>query len=164
MTSALSEFDQLVAQMVAIKIPRDKAEAAARQQLGIQPKSALEQLRDDALVAELEDDVVAEGDRMMRALGFDIVRFSQKRRSKVTEGIPDRRYYHRRRRLFVWWEAKSATGRQRPDQREFQILCDDTGDPYVLGGLERLRAWLTDHQVATFDERGLPLPIPYEHA
>jgi hypothetical protein len=164
MTATLTEFDQLVAQMTAMSIPRDKAEAAARKQLGIVPKSQLEQIRDDALVAELEDDVVDAGDRMMQSLGFTVIRLSQKRASKVTAGIPDRRYYHTRRRLKVWWEAKSATGKQRPDQRQFQMLCDATNDPYVLGGIEPLRAWLVDNQVASFDESGLHHPIPYDNA
>lgn len=162
--TALTEFDEIVAQMVARKIPRHMAEAAARQHLGIQPVSELEKIRLEAELEQIEDDVVEESDRMMRALGFTVVRFSQKRRSKVTEGIPDRRYYHTRRRLVLWFEAKSATGQQRTSQREFQILCDAVGDPYVLGGLEQLRAWLTDHQVATFDATGLPHPIPYENA
>lgn len=166
MTATLSEFDQLVAQIMASgkpPVPRERAEAAARLQLGIRPKSELERIRDDALIAQLEDDVVEAGDRMMMSLGFSIVRLSQKRRSKITEGVPDRRYYHLRRRLFVWWEAKGATGRQRPAQREFQLMCDATGDPYVLGGTELLREWLTRNRVAEFDESGMPHPIPYEN-
>lgn len=162
--AAVSEFDALVARMVAMKIPREKAEAAARKELGIIPKSQLEQIRDEAEVAELEDDVMAAGDRMMQALGFSVVRLAQKRASKITEGVPDRRYYHRKRRLVVWWEAKSTTGRQRPAQREFQIMCDDVGDPYVLGGVDALRAWLVENDVATFDASGLPQPVPVSDA
>lgn len=162
--TALTEYDRLVSQMTAMKIPLEKAEAAARRELGIRPKNEMERILDDALIAELEDDVVAEGDRMMLALGFASIHYSQKKVAKVTPGIPDRRYYHVRRRLFLWWEAKSATGRQRPGQREYQLLCDATGDPYVLGGLEPLRQWLIDHQVASFDETGMPHPIPFDHA
>lgn len=160
--SALTEFDRMVEQLMAQwRVPREKAEAAARRELNIQPRSAMEALRDDALIAQLEDDVVEAGDRVMQALGFAVVRFSQKRRSKVTEGIPDRRYYHRRRRLVLWWEAKSATGRQRPEQREFQLLCDAVGDPYVLGGLVQLQAWLERAGVVSgWEPNGLPVPTP----
>lgn len=162
--SALSDFDYLVASMTEIGVPREKAEAAARRELGIQPPSEMQMLRDQALVAQLEDDIVDDGDRIMLALGFAVIRLSQKRRSKITEGVPDRRYYHSGRKLFLWWEAKAAWGRQSNPQREFQMLCDATEDPYVLGGLDQLRAWLVDHQVATFDERGLPYPTPLAHA
>jgi hypothetical protein len=159
MTTALSEFDRLVAQMVAMKIPLEKAEAAARLELRIQPKSALEQLRDEALVAELEDEVLEDSDRLMRALGFVPIRMAQKRASKVTAGVPDRYYIHPVRKLALWYEAKTATGRARPAQLQFRQLCLDAGIHHVLGGFDALRTWLTEHQVATFDASGLPQPI-----
>lgn len=154
----LSDLDAMVAEMIARKIPRDKAEAAARLHLGLAAPDPVNALLEQAR----EDEHVVEGDRLMRSLGFDAVHFSQKRRSKVTAGIPDNRYYHRRRRLFVWWESKAAWGRQSPAQREFQLMCDESGDPYVLGTLGALKQWLVDNQVATFDESGLPTPIPFE--
>lgn len=160
MTATLNEFDAMVANLVAMKVPREKAEAAARKELGIQPKSELEKIRDEAELAELEDEHVEAGDRLMGALGFTVVRLSQKRASKVTPGLPDRRYYHGKRRLFVWWEAKAEWGRQSKAQREFQILVESADDPYVLGGIDALKAWLVENNVATFDERGLPQPIP----
>lgn len=153
------ELEQLVAEMVGRKIPADKARAAAKAHLGIvDAPPSLDTLGKDAD----EDAHQVEGDRIMRALGFDVVRLSQKQRSKVTEGLPDRRYYHRRRRLFVWWESKAAWGRQSPAQREYQLMCDESGDPYVLGTIDALKQWLVDNQVATFDESGLPQPIPFE--
>ena len=164
MTTTLSEFDQLVSQMTAMGIPQHKAEREARHQLGIVPKSELERIREEAEVAQLEDDVVEEGDRMVRALGFTVIRLSQKRASKVTAGVPDRYYLHPRRKLALWWEAKASTGRARPEQLQFQQLCHDTGVHHVLGGLEQLREWLTWQRVATFDETGLPQPIRSDDA
>ena len=152
----------MVAEMVARGIPRERAEASARAHLGIQPRSALEQIRDDAEISELEDDVVEEADRIMRALGFTVIRLSQKRASKVTPGVPDRYYLHPRRKLALWYEGKSSTGRARPEQLQFQQLCRDTGVHHVLGGLDRLREWLTWQRVATFDENGMPQPIPIQ--
>lgn len=160
---AFSEFDRMVEQiMTQWRVPRDKAEAAARRELGIEPGNYLEEIRDEALIDDLEDDVMYHGDRLMQSLGFVVIRLSQKRRSKITAGVPDRRYYHQRRRLKLWWEAKSVSGRQRPEQREFQLLCDSTDDPYVLGGLDALRAWLVEHRVAAFDEHGMHHSIPME--
>lgn len=154
------ELERLVTQLVNAGVPRDRAEARAREEFGL--KTQLEELRDEADAEALEDEIVEEGDRMMKALGFFVIRLSQKRAAKITAGVPDRRYYHADRRIVLWWEAKAAWGRQRPDQRVFQELCDKVGDPYVLGGLEELRTWLYLNRVASFDARGLPHPIPRE--
>lgn len=160
--TVLTEFERMVEQiMTQWRVPREKAEAAARRELGIHPRSAMEALRDDALIAQLEDDVVAEGDRIMQSLGFVPIRLSQKRRSKVTAGVPDRHYIHPRRKLAVWWEAKATRGQARPEQRQFLELCQQAGVNHVLGGLDELRAWLTLQRVAEFDELLQPHPIPF---
>lgn len=145
-----STFDLLVMELRSKGATLERAEAAARRTLGLPAQVTT--------ADDLEDDVVDAGDRLMAALGFAIVRLSQKRRSKVTEGLPDRRYYHPRRRLFLWWEAKASWGKQSPAQRDFQELCDACGDPYVLGGIDALQAHLETIGVATFDERGRPEP------
>jgi hypothetical protein len=89
-----------------------------------------------------EKEVERMGDRLMSQYGFEVVRFSQARATQQTEGIPDRRYYHRARRLAVWWEAKSETGKQRVAQRKFQLMCEACGEVYLLGTHEVLAAWL----------------------
>ncbi len=90
------------------------------------------------------------GDKQMAALGFEVVKFSHPGKTKQTPGIPDRRYYHRARKLVLWWEAKSATGRQRPDQKLFQEMCEASGEIYVLGTDRDLFAWLVEHRVAAW--------------
>jgi hypothetical protein len=155
-SSSLSPFDDAVAQLMALGYSREVAEARVRAQLP-QLAPVVPALDEDAL----EDDHTDAGDDLMRALGFTVIRLSQKRVSKITPGVPDRRYYHPRRRLVLWWEAKSATGRQRPGQRSFQELCDAVGDPYVFGTLDALKQHLiTAGVVESFDERGLPHPTP----
>lgn len=42
----------------------------------------------------------------------------------------------------VWWEAKSATGRLRPEQAEFRRRCFNAGHAHVTGGLTALMHWL----------------------
>jgi hypothetical protein len=151
MTATITEFDELVASMVALRIPRDKAEAAARAKLGI---SAIDAPVVDE--AALENAIEAEGDKLMRAHGFQVVRLSQVRRSKVHPGLPDRRFYrlprpdaaHTRLAYAVWWEAKSATGKQRPDQRAFQEMVEACGETYLLGTHEVLYMWLVEHRIA----------------
>lgn len=155
MTSVL-DFDAMVRGLMALGVPRAKAEARARRELGLAVPAP--DVAEDALEAKH----TAEGDRIMLALGFAVVRLEQRRATKIHLGVPDRRYYHERRRLFLWWEAKSATGKQRPEQRDFQRLCDATGDPYVLGPVERLVEWLVAQRVVTQEAGGVLEPVPFE--
>jgi hypothetical protein len=110
----------------------------------------------------LEKAIEHEADKQLRALGFEVVKFSHPGRTKQTPGIADRRYYHRGRRLAFWWEAKSPTGRQRPDQKLFQEMCDASGDLYVLGTDQDLFRWLVEQGIAARVEGGLLIALPYD--
>lgn len=147
--------DQLVAQH---NIPRDKALRTAAEQLGVSLERTPAEV--EAHDARLEKAIELAGDRQMRALGFSVIKFSHPGKTKQTPGIADRRYYHPGRGVAFWWEAKSPTGRQRPDQKDFQALCDAVGDPYVLGTDQDLFAWLIAQGIA-FEEGGLLVPLPY---
>lgn len=109
----------------------------------------------------LEKEHEANADKQLAALGFEIVRFSRPGRTKQTPGIADRRYYHRARQLAFWWEAKSATGTQRPEQRNFQELVEASGDLYVLGTDQDLFTWLVERGVAARGPAGLLVSLPY---
>lgn len=85
-----------------------------------------------------EKQVEKNGDYFMAALGFETVRFSQPRHTMQTFGIPDRRYYHRERKLALWWEAKRPGGRQSDHQRGFQQMVEAVGEVYVLGDTDNL--------------------------
>lgn len=152
-----SAYDGAVLSMRALGIPQDKAEREARKLYPAIPTPALPRYAREA-------EHTAAGDRIMLSLGFAVVRLEQRRASKIHLGVPDRRYYHTRRRLALWWESKSATGEQRPAQRDFQQLCDAVGDPYVLGPVSALQAWLVAHGVVTIDAGGGLEPVPYEGA
>ena len=81
------------------------------------------------------------GDKLMFALGFSIIRFSQPRNTMQTSGIPDRRYYSAARRVALWWEAKTAKGVQSYAQKEFQAMAEHCGETYILGTDDALLAW-----------------------
>lgn len=146
-----------------------RAEAERRRELqrrGLPFNAPLTQLRtpaeqdaDDERLEKLHEHA---GDKQMAALGFEVVKFSHPGKTKQTPGIPDRRYYHRARRLALWWEAKSATGRQRPDQKLFQEMCEATGEIYVLGTDRDLFAWLVEHRVAAWSGE-LLVSLPFDH-
>lgn len=156
MSATLSTADVLVSELVARGWSRDVALAEVRRQFGMPPADALSE---DAL----EDEHVAAGVKIMLALGFEHVSYSQKKRAKVTPGIPDHRFYHRARRLFVWWESKASWGRQSPAQRNYQEMCDACGDPYVLGGVDAIRQWLIETGVTDADGEPIPLSPTKEH-
>lgn len=143
------------------------AEAERRRELqrrGLPFDTPIEQLRTPVERAaedeRLEKAIEHAGDKQMAALGFEVVKFSHPGRTKQTPGIPDRRYYHRARRLVLWWEAKSPTGRQRPDQRWFQEMCEACGETYVLGTDRDLFAWLVEHHIAAWTVGDLLVALP----
>jgi len=82
------------------------------------------------------------GDKVMTAVGFEIVRLSMPRNTMQTPGLPDRRYYHPTRRLAVWWEAKREGGKQSMVQQDFQAMVENCGEEYVVGTDDVLVAWL----------------------
>jgi len=87
-----------------------------------------------------EKQVEAACDRLMAALGFTSIHFSQTRATRQTPGIPDRKYY--RDRLTFWLEVKRPGGKQSQYQRDFQKMCTRAGETYVLGGLDELTSYL----------------------
>jgi hypothetical protein len=151
--------ESLAAQLVAAGVPRDRALARARLELGV-PDSCSEAA---ALADESRDEkaIVAQADRQMRALGFVVVNFSQPRASKQTPGIPDREYFHPARGLFLKWEAKAPTGRQSPAQAQYQTWCEAAGIPYVLGTDDALYQWLVDHGHAARTVGEMLIGLPY---
>ena len=132
-----------------------RAEAERRLRLRAQGKRTFD-APDPVSVAAIDQRAIEKqiehaGDVLMQQLGFEVVRFSHPGKTQQTPGIPDRRYYRRPRphsptvsgvARVVWWEAKSATGTQRPGQKLFQEMVEACGESYVLGGIAELRAWL----------------------
>lgn len=99
-----------------------------------------------------EKDVESACDRLMAAIGWTAVRFSQARATMQTPGIPDRKYYRGAARSAdtvlpravesFWFECKRDGGKQSRYQRDFQEMCEAAGEHYVLGGLAELTTWL----------------------
>lgn len=162
MTLALAgaDRDAMINELVRKSVPRSKAEAAVDEALGLQSRAAIEKSELDELAREKA--VEAEGDRIMAALGFDVVRLSQARRSKIQPGLPDRRYRHHHRKLALWWEAKAEWGRQSPDQKAFQEAEEACGQVYVLGTHVDLLDWLQLHRVCRRERDGSITPLPID--
>ncbi len=159
MTAALS-LDSAVESLTRQGVPIEKARRAAAQALGLPSPESIEKSALDE--AAREKAVEHEGDRIMRALGFDVVRFSHPGPTKQTPGIADRRYRNARRKLVLWWEAKAEWGRQSPDQRAFQEAEEACGGIYVLGTHHDLLNWLQLRRVCRVERDGSITPLPLE--
>lgn len=160
----MSAFDDMVNELEHRGFSRAVAEAEVRAQY---PEYALAAIAKSELdEAAREREVESDGDRVMLALGFAVVRLSQSRPSKVCAGLPDRRYYRPPRvvdrdnvgwfcpAITLWWEAKAEWGAQRPDQRAFQEMVEACGETYVLGTHRDLLAWLETQGIARVEADG----------
>jgi hypothetical protein len=147
----LSEADEMRATMRAMKIPASRIEAAIAlaesQGLVERPSNAEAKQADTEEDDRLEKAIVAAADKRMRALGFTVWNLSQPRASKIAAGVPDRLYTSPARGLALYWEAKTARGEQRPDQRVFQEHCEACGLHYVVGTDSALLGWLAAHNI-----------------
>lgn len=54
-----------------------------------------------------ENDVAKQCDDLAEAAGYHVERYEQRRASRITRGLPDRRYVHRTRLLRIWVELKA---------------------------------------------------------
>jgi hypothetical protein len=82
-------------------------------------------------------------DRLMAALGFTVVRFSQPKAHMQTLGWPDRAYFGKNVSLF--WEAKALGGKRSFWQIAMSIVLTDAGLQYVTGQREHVEDWLVVH-------------------
>ena len=162
--AALAEFtrEQWVEMLVRAGVARAAAEKQADAKYGSRDTIQARELEAQAV----EDKHVAEGDRIVRALGGKVVSFSQKRASKQTPGIPDRKYYFDRHaslwlfeRSTFWWEAKAEWGEQSPAQKDFQAMAEACGETYVLGGIDALKHHLVKLDLCTINPDGSLEPV-----
>lgn len=148
-TAGCKTYDEFVAKLIAANVGTVRAKVIARERF---PEHAAEIATIDQRALEKKHE--HEGDKLMQQLGFEVIRFSHPGKSKQTEGIADRLYCRRGRTIetprgaqyvppcVVWWEAKSATGEQRPGQKLFQELMIACGELYVRGTYSDLVDWL----------------------
>lgn len=116
---------------------------------------------DEEELGKLEKIIEHECDRLVRAIGGRVIRFSHPGKTKQTPGIADRIYGFPWLRLATWWEVKAPAGRQRPDQKVFEEDVTSCGQEYALGGLGDLKQWLVARGVvAGFNADGTPIPYP----
>lgn len=97
----------------------------------------------------LEDDEQEDVRRLYLAYGCVVFATSQKRRSKISEGIPDLYVLAPRVGMAGWHETKRAQGGVlSPAQREFRDFCVACAVPWCAGGLLEARRRLVRWQLA----------------
>ena len=79
-------------------------------------------------------------DQLITQLGGEIVRFSQSRASRQTEGIPDRRYRINNRAF--WFEVKAADGRLSEAQIAYYEGERACHEEIACGDVDSLRRYL----------------------
>lgn len=92
----------------------------------------------------LEKEIQREAFKELRAHGFTVYWFSQKRRTGQTKGPGDLYAVHEERGLVVWYECKTPTGEQSPAQKDFEHAHRYTHETVtvVVGGIEAVRHYL----------------------
>jgi hypothetical protein len=79
-----------------------------------------------------EDEVGHAFDLACEASGWHVTRTSQKRRSRVTPGMPDRFVAHPVHRLYAWVELKAPGGRLSAAQTEWIAAVRSAGCPVLV--------------------------------
>ncbi len=129
-------FDVIVQQLQdQFGMPRERAEAIARQQPDVVAPAPTDVVRDERI---LEKEEQREITKLFRAHGFTVRNLSQSRAAKQAPGIADLWVTHTTRPIAFWWESKRQVGGElSPDQIVFQEDClrchvgYGTGDRYA---------------------------------
>lgn len=142
-------YEEIVNSLVAQRVPRDKAEARARELCGAPAPdpAALAQAARDAAVLEKTEQV--EVRKRFVACGFDVYNLSQARAAKQTPGLPDLWFMHRALPIAVWWETKRQVGGVHSEaQRTFAADCDRCKVNYGTGDRYDAERWLVERGIA----------------
>lgn len=84
-----------------------------------------------------ESEVEQQCDRLAERLGYRAIRLSQRRRSRIHAGLPDRRYQGPRGAVF--FEVKPADGKLSTAQFDFLIAELGAGEVASVGGFLELQ-------------------------
>lgn len=134
-------YDMTVATLVDAGVPREKAEARARELYpDVAAKLDAIVVRNANVLERREQQVVWQ---MGTAVGLKGYWLSQVRDSKQTPGLPDLWWADVTRWLCFWWETKRQVGGERaPEQLTFAAECEAAGVSYGFGDRYDFAAFL----------------------
>lgn len=125
----MSAYAAMVEQLVERRVPRDKAEARARELCSDAPP--LEIARDPLVLEKAEQHACY---KLFRAYGFNVRNLSQARASRQGAGLGDAWVVHRVEPIAFWWETKrQVEGELSPAQVEMRDDCERCVIPYYSG-------------------------------
>lgn len=146
---SILSYQEMVDGLVAQRVPRDQAEARARELCGTPAPdpATLAQAHRDAAALEKTEQV--EVRKRFVACGFGVYNLSQARAAKQTPGLPDLWLVHRALPIALWWETKRQVGGvHSPAQRGFAAECDRCGVNHGTGDRYDAERWLIEHELA----------------
>lgn len=79
--------------------------------------------------------------KLLALFGVGVYDTSQPFKAAITPGVPDLICFCQRRGLF-FVEVKRPGGKQSEEQAEFQRQAEAAGVPYILGGVDEVKAFL----------------------
>jgi hypothetical protein len=80
--------------------------------------------------------------RLLDLFNVAVYDTSQPFRAKITPGVPDLICFCEKRGLF-FVEVKDEKGKQTPAQSAFECLANKAGIPYILGGVDEVKSFLS---------------------
>lgn len=146
MTDSRTAYQRMVDALVLQNVPRDRAEARARELCSDAPAIVT---KDPSIAEKAEQKKVME---IFIERGFKCRSTSQSRPSKVTIGIPDLIVSHKTRPIWFWFETKRQVGGVVSEaQAEFAAECQRAGVLWFTG--DRFEAQrVADDLIARDDE------------
>lgn len=123
-------YEAIVAQLLELGIPREKAEARAREACGLPDPAPTPEADPRVLEKKEQHEII----KRLRVCRFKVYSLSQARASKQTPGLPDLWCAHETLPIAFWWESKRQVGGELSTaQVEFRAECERAGIPYGTG-------------------------------
>lgn len=139
---SLLGYEATIASLLNAGVPRDKAEARARELYpDVAAQLDVEIVRKANVLEKAEQNAIR---KMALALGMRYRSTSQARAAKVSPDFPDLWLAWPERQLCFWWETKRSVGGKRTSgQVDFAAECEAAGIPYGFGDRFEFAKWLT---------------------
>ena len=151
-----SRYQEIVDGLMRIGVPREAAEARARE---IAPPPEPAEPERDARILEKAEQV--EVVKNFRRAGFKVYWLSQSRASKQTPGLPDLYFVHKAKGIALWWETKRQVGGElSPAQADFRAECIACQIWHGSGDRYHAEAWLVENRLARRGALGVLEAMP----
>jgi hypothetical protein len=150
----MSDFDDLVNQLIRMGYARETAEQEVRtQHPELSPTAPIASQNSEYVLEKTEQ---AEIYKLFRAYGFEVMNLSQARASKQAAGLGDAFVIHKTLPIAFWFECKRSVGGElSSEQKRFRDNCIRCNVAYHSGDRRHAAALLVFHKLAVPDPTGV---------